>query len=92
VRRGGTKRDAVLPAHRGPLAASMRMGEVVFRAVRWEFVALACARWRTIEFCEKYDGVAFDPAYPTRPLEHFEQKLRRMFAKPLHSPYGLALT
>ena len=87
MEKDGTSRDDAPPP-----AASMRLGEVVFRAVWLEFVALACARWRTIEFCEKYDGVAFDPAYPTRPLEHFEQKLRRMFAKPLHSPYGFALT
>lgn len=51
-----------------------------------------CWYARTIEFCEKYDGAAFDPAYPTQPLAHFEQRLRNMFAKPLHSPYGLALT
>ena len=50
-------------------------------------------RWyvQTIEFCEKYDGVAFNPAYPMGPLEPSEQKLRCMFAKPQHSPYGLAL-
>ena len=81
---GGTSHDASPAAHRGPLADSMSMAEAVVGAVWLALIALACARWRTIEFCKKYDGAAFDPAYPTRPLEDF--------AKPLHSPCGLTPT
>ncbi|MCW3782113.1 HD domain-containing protein [Defluviimonas salinarum] len=32
-------------------------------------------------FCHTYDQCAFDPAYPTRPLEFFEPMLRRVFSK-----------
>jgi len=38
-----------------------------------------------IYFCHNYDQNAFDPAYPTRPLEFFEPMLRRVFrADPGH--------
>lgn len=40
----------------------------------------ACA-----EFCEKYDQAAFDPAYPSEPLEFFEPMLRRVLARPRES-------
>jgi len=43
----------------------------------------ACA-----EFCEKYDQAAFDPAYDTLPLEHFEPMVRRVMAKPVRSMYA----
>jgi predicted HD phosphohydrolase len=36
----------------------------------------------TAEFCEEYDQCAFDPAFDTAPLEHFEPMLRRVFAQP----------
>lgn len=36
----------------------------------------ACER-----FCGRWDQAAFDPDYPTRPLEHFEPLVRRMFAR-----------
>lgn len=36
----------------------------------------ACAR-----FCERWDQAAFDPDYPTRPLEHFQPLVRRIFAR-----------
>ncbi len=36
----------------------------------------ACER-----FCERWDQTAFDPDYPTRPLEDFEPMLRRLFAR-----------
>ena len=32
-------------------------------------------------FCECWDQAAFDPGYPTRPLEHFEPLVRRMFSR-----------
>ena len=32
-------------------------------------------------FVEKYDQAAFDPAYPTRPLSHFEPMLREVFGR-----------
>ena len=34
-----------------------------------------------VNFCERYDQAAFDPAYPTRPLSHFEPMLRAVFAR-----------
>ena len=46
----------------------------------------ACA-----EFCAKYDQTAFDPAYPSEPLEFFEPMLRRVMARPLSSPYAKAI-
>jgi len=33
-------------------------------------------------FCERYDQAAFDPAYPTKPLSHFEPMLREVFSRP----------
>lgn len=35
-----------------------------------------------VDFCENYDQNCFDPAYPTKPLEHFIPMLQRIFAKP----------
>lgn len=34
-----------------------------------------------VKFCEKWDQCSFDPDYPTRPLEHFEPMLRRVFSR-----------
>ena len=45
---------------------------------------------RTLEFCEKYDAPAFDPAYDTLPLSFFEPMLRRVMAKPKNSIYRSA--
>jgi predicted HD phosphohydrolase len=40
-------------------------------------------------FCHKYDQAAFDPDYPTKPLEFFEPMLRRVFARtPGHLELG----
>lgn len=36
----------------------------------------ACQR-----FCERWDQAAFDPAHPTRTLEHFEPMLREVFSR-----------
>ena len=36
----------------------------------------ACA-----DFCEKWDQEAFDPAYPSEPLDFFEPMIRRIFAR-----------
>lgn len=41
----------------------------------------------TAEFCHEYDQPAFDPAYGTLPLEHFEPLVRQMTAAPKHSIY-----
>lgn len=41
----------------------------------------------TAEFCHDYDQPAFDPAYDTLPLEHFEPLVRQMAAAPKHSIY-----
>jgi predicted HD phosphohydrolase len=35
----------------------------------------------TATFTDDWDQVAFDPDYPTQPLEHFEPMVRRVFAK-----------
>lgn len=37
-------------------------------------------------FCEKYDQAAFDPAYPTKPLSHFEPMLRTIFSRKPFDP------
>ena len=42
---------------------------------------------RTAEFCEKYDGPAFDPNGETLPLEFFEPMVKRVLAKPKNSIY-----
>ena len=39
----------------------------------------------TVRFNGNYDQMAFDPAYRTRPTEHFEPMLRRIFAR---EPWG----
>jgi predicted HD phosphohydrolase len=46
-------------------------------------------RWRdhpnfglTAEFCERYDQVSFDPAYPTLPIAEFEPLVQQVFAEP----------
>jgi predicted HD phosphohydrolase len=36
----------------------------------------ACER-----FCERWDQAAFDPAYVSKPLEHFEPMVREVFAR-----------
>ena len=37
-------------------------------------------------FCERWDQSSFDPAYPTRPLEHFAPMVRAVFARTPHDP------
>lgn len=39
----------------------------------------------TVDFCEKYDQPAFDPAMRAMPLEAFEPIVRRVLARPLPS-------
>lgn len=39
-----------------------------------------------VRFCESWDQAAFDPDYPTRPLEHFEPLVRRIFSRPAFDP------
>lgn len=39
----------------------------------------------TAEFCAEFDGPAFDPGYPTSPLEHFEPLVRSSLAAPKRS-------
>jgi predicted HD phosphohydrolase len=34
------------------------------------------------QFADEWDQVAFDPEYDTLPLEHFEPRVRRIFASP----------
>ena len=57
------------------------------RNAREQFSHLPELYQRTIEFCEKYDAAAFDPAAETLPLEFFEPLLRRVTATPKHSIY-----
>lgn len=40
-------------------------------------------RWydSCVYFCEQYDQAAFDPAYPTRPLQHFAPLVREIFSR-----------
>lgn len=45
--------------------------------------ALTPAEYELAErFADEWDQVAFDPDYDTLPLEHFEDRLRRVFAAP----------
>lgn len=37
-------------------------------------------------FCEHYDQAAFDPAYPTKPLSHFEPMVREVFSRKPFNP------
>jgi predicted HD phosphohydrolase len=37
-------------------------------------------------FCERWDQMAFDPAYPTQPLEYFEPLLRAVFSREPFDP------
>ncbi|MFP8778148.1 HD domain-containing protein [Hydrogenophaga sp. RWCD_12] len=39
-----------------------------------------------VRFCERYDQAAFDPAYPTQPLSHFEPMLREVFSRKAFDP------
>jgi len=39
----------------------------------------------TIDFCEKYDQISFDPNYKSLPLEHFEPMVRKIFSR---KPYS----
>ena len=42
-----------------------------------------------VEWCDKYDQQAFDPDYPTKPLEFFEPIVRRILGRkpwPAHGP------
>jgi hypothetical protein len=41
----------------------------------------------TLEFCDKYDQLAFDPNFKSFPLEEFEPIVRRVMAKPIKSIY-----
>jgi predicted HD phosphohydrolase len=41
----------------------------------------------TVEFCADFDSPAFDPAYETPPLEHYEPLVRSMMAAPVRSIY-----
>jgi len=47
---------------------------------------------RTLEFCEKYDAPAFDPAYQSLPLSFFEPMLYRVMAKPKATIYSMCET
>lgn len=37
-------------------------------------------------FCERWDQAAFDPAFASRSLSHFEPMLREIFARPAFNP------
>jgi len=55
-------------------------GHLAYRGHPWFD---ACQR-----FCERYDQAAFDPAYPSRPLSHFEPMLRAVLSR---SPFDPAV-
>ena len=59
------------------------------RNMREQFRGHPCFE-RTAEFCEKYDGPAFDPNGETLPLEFFEPMVQRLFAKPKNTIYRSA--
>ncbi|TPW28688.1 HD domain-containing protein [Pararhizobium mangrovi] len=39
-----------------------------------------------MRFCRDWDQAAFDPDYPSKPLEHFEPLLREIFTRPAFDP------
>lgn len=39
-----------------------------------------------VRFCERWDQAAFDPDYPTQPLEHFAPLVRRIFSRRAFDP------
>lgn len=45
-----------------------------------------------VRFCERWDQAAFDPDYPTRPLEHFEPLVRRIFSRHAFDPSVIGRT
>ena len=56
------------------------------RHLREQFAGQAVYQ-KTLEFCEKYDAPAFDPAYENLPLAFFEPMLRRVMARPKNTIY-----
>lgn len=60
------------------------------RNMREQFRGHPCFE-RTAEFCEKYDGPAFDPNGETLPLEFFAPMVNRLFAKPKNTIYKTAI-
>jgi predicted HD phosphohydrolase len=56
-----------------------------------EYLAFKDHPWfdACVRFCEVYDQAAFDPAYPTLPLSHFEPMLREVFSRPPFDPLVL---
>ena len=45
--------------------------------------ALTPEEWELAErFADEWDQIAFDPGYDTLPLEHFEDRVRALFARP----------
>ena len=38
------------------------------------------------DFCERWDQSSFDPAYDTRPLDHFADRVRAVFARTPYDP------
>lgn len=39
-----------------------------------------------VRFCERWDQAAFDPDYPTLPIEHFEPLVRAIFSRRAFDP------
>lgn len=42
------------------------------------------------QFADEWDQVSFDPDYPTKPLEHFEARLRALFLQPKRRRWNTA--
>lgn len=40
-----------------------------------------------VDFCANWDQVSFDPGFASRPLEHFEPRVRALFSKPPSACY-----
>jgi predicted HD phosphohydrolase len=60
------------------------------RNMREQFRGHPCFEM-TAEFCEKFDGPAFDPNGETLPLEFFEPMVQRVFAVPKNTIYKPSL-
>jgi predicted HD phosphohydrolase len=40
-----------------------------------------------VDFCANWDQLSFDPDFDTQPIEHFEARVRALFAKRAYSLY-----
>ena len=42
--------------------------------------------WRQVKGFQRWDQSSFDPAYPTKSLDHFVPMVKQVFARKAHNP------